>query len=74
MANVCNGALGMNGIVVETEHLTDFIKEFWLLTPHRVRHNRSPSWCFEIADNRHGTKLIENSENDTLSGKMASYP
>ncbi len=26
------GPLGMNGIVVETEHVTDFIKQFWLLT------------------------------------------
>ena len=34
------GALGMNGVVVETEHVADFIEEFWLLTSCRVRHIR----------------------------------
>ena len=26
------GALGMNRVVMETKHFTDFIEEFWLLT------------------------------------------
>jgi hypothetical protein len=29
------GTLGMNGIVLEAEHVTDFIKQFWLLTSCR---------------------------------------
>jgi hypothetical protein len=32
------GALDVNGVVVETGHVTDFIKEFWLLTSRGVRH------------------------------------
>jgi hypothetical protein len=36
-------SLGVNGVVVDTEHLADFIEEFWLLTSRRVRHIRSPS-------------------------------
>lgn len=31
-------ALSMNGVVVETECVTDFIEEFWLLTSRDVRH------------------------------------
>ncbi len=42
----------MNGVVVETEHVADFIEEFWLLTSRRVGHMRAPSWRLEIADNR----------------------
>jgi hypothetical protein len=45
------GSLGVNGVVVETEYLSDFIEEFGLLTSRRVRHTRSPSWRPEIADN-----------------------
>ena len=32
------GALGVNGVVVKTEHLADFIEESWRLTLRRVRH------------------------------------
>jgi hypothetical protein len=46
-------ALGMNGVVVETGHGTDFIEEFWLLTSCRVRPIRAPSWRLEMADNEH---------------------
>jgi len=35
------GALGVNGGVVETEHLADFIEEFGLLPARRVRHIRA---------------------------------
>jgi hypothetical protein len=37
------GALGVHGVVVETEHLADFIEEFGWLTSRRVRLRRSPS-------------------------------
>ena len=57
----------MNGVVVETEHITDFIEEFWLLTSRRVRHIRAPFWRLEIADKRHWAKLPENPANITLS-------
>lgn len=33
-------ALSVNRIVAETEHGTDFVEEFWLLTSHDVRHTR----------------------------------
>jgi hypothetical protein len=36
------GALGVNGVVVEAEHLTDFIKEFWLLTFRGLSHMKLP--------------------------------
>jgi hypothetical protein len=54
------GSLSMNGVVVQTEHLSHFIKEFGLLTSCRVRHTRFPSWRPEIADNRPRAKLPEN--------------
>jgi hypothetical protein len=36
------GSLGVNGVVVQTEYLSDLIEEFWLLTFCRVRHIRLP--------------------------------
>lgn len=36
------GSFGVNGVVVQAEHLSDFIEEFWLLTSHRVRHITFP--------------------------------
>ena len=57
----------MNGIVVETAHLTALIGEFWLLTPRRVRHTWALSWRFEVADNRHEAKLLGNSVKITSS-------
>jgi hypothetical protein len=63
------GSLGVNGVVVETEHLADVIEEFWLLTSRRVRHRRPPSWCPEIVDNGHWAKLPENPTNIALSGQ-----
>ena len=36
------GSLGVNGVVVQTEYLSDLIKEFWLLTFCRVKHIRLP--------------------------------
>lgn len=54
---------------VETEHLADFIEEFWPLTSCRVRHIRSPSERLEIADNGQGAKLPENPTDITLSGQ-----
>jgi len=32
------GPFGVNGVVVQTEYLSDLIEEFWLLTFFRVRH------------------------------------
>jgi hypothetical protein len=46
------GVLGVDGVVVQTEHLADVIEEFWWLTSRCVRHIRSPSWRPESADNR----------------------
>ena len=63
------GALGVNGVVMETEHVSDVIEEFWLLTARRVRHIRASSWRLEIADNRHRAKLPENPANIALSGQ-----
>jgi hypothetical protein len=62
-------ALGMNGVVVETEHCTDFIEEFWLLTSRRVRHIRAQAGRLEITDKRHRAKLPENPVNIALSGQ-----
>ena len=59
----------MNGVVEETEHFTDFIEEFWLLTSRRVEHIRAPSWRLEMADNGHRAKLPENPANIVLSGQ-----
>jgi len=65
-------ALGMNGVVVKTEHVTDFIEEFWLLTSCRVRHIWSPSWRLEIVDNRHGQNCLKTPPISHYQGKMAS--
>jgi hypothetical protein len=37
------GAFSVHGVVVQTEHLSDAIEEFWSLTSYRIRHTRSPS-------------------------------
>jgi len=31
------GSLGVNGVVVQTEYLSDLIEEFWLLTLSKLR-------------------------------------
>jgi hypothetical protein len=49
----------MNGVMVETEHLAHFIKQFGWLTSSRVRHTRVPSWLPGIVDNRYRSKLPE---------------
>ena len=36
------GALGVNGVVMQTEHLSDCIEEFGLLIARRVTYGRSP--------------------------------
>jgi hypothetical protein len=36
------GALGVNGVVVQTEHLSHFIEELWLLASCCVRQTRFP--------------------------------
>ena len=66
------GALGVHGVVVETEHLTDFTEECWWLTSRRVRPIRAPSWCPQLADNSHGAKLPENHINIELSGQKGT--
>jgi hypothetical protein len=43
MGIVVLGALGMKGVVEQTEHLSHCIEEFGLLTCRRVKHIRSPS-------------------------------
>jgi len=63
------GSLGMNGVVVPTEHLSHVIEEFGLLTSRRGRHRIPPRWCPESADNRHRAKLPENRPNIALSGQ-----
>jgi len=63
------GALGMDGVVMETEHPADVTEQFWKLTWCCVRHIRSPSRHFAIADNRYGAKLPENLAVITLSGQ-----
>jgi len=62
------GALGVYGVVVETEHLADYIEEFWRLISRLVRPIRSPSWRPQSADNGYGAKLPENPTNIALSG------
>ena len=63
------GALGINGIVAETEHRTDFIVRLWLLISCYIRHIRARSRRFEIAENELGAKLPENTADITLSGQ-----
>jgi hypothetical protein len=36
------GSLGVNGVVVKAEYLSDLIEESWLLTFCRIRHIRLP--------------------------------
>jgi hypothetical protein len=59
VTTVVLGALGMKGVVEQTEHLSHGIEEFGWLTCRRVRHIRSPSWHPEIADNGHWATLPE---------------
>jgi hypothetical protein len=63
------GSLSVNGVVVQTEYLSDLIKEFWLLTFCRIRHIRHLWRWPEILDNRHRANLPENIVNITLSGQ-----
>jgi len=63
------GSLGVNGVVVQTEHLSHFIEEFGLLISRRGGHTIPPRWWLEIADNRHRAKLPENPTNIVLSGQ-----
>jgi hypothetical protein len=63
------GALSVYGVVVETEHLVDFIEEFGWLTSRRVKHIRSPSWRPQSADNGYRAKMPENPINIALSGQ-----
>jgi hypothetical protein len=58
------GSLGMNGVVVQTEYLSDLIEEFWLLTFCRVRHK---SLITGIRQNCPKTQLLSH-----YQGKMAS--
>jgi hypothetical protein len=59
----------MNEVVVEMEHLADFIEEVWQLTSHRVTHIRFPSSCLQLTDNGHWGKMPENPTNIALSGQ-----
>ena len=45
------GTLGVDRVVVETEHPPDLIEECRLWTSLRVRHRRSLYWCSQIIDN-----------------------
>jgi hypothetical protein len=62
-------ALSMNQIVVETEHVADFIEEFCLLTSRDVRHMGFRNSALKRADNGNGAKLRENPANIGLSGQ-----
>ena len=57
------GALGVDGVVVQTEHLSHVIEAFGLLRSRRGRQRIPPWWCPEIADNRHRAKLLETQSN-----------
>jgi hypothetical protein len=66
------GSLGVNGVVVQTEYLSDLIEEFWLLTFCRVRHikprNDSPiSLIIGVGQNCPKTRLLSH-----YQGKLAS--
>jgi hypothetical protein len=67
------GSLGVDGVMLQTEHLSHFIEEFWWLTSCHGGHRRFPSWRSETADNRHRAKLPENQSNITLSGLLAIF-
>lgn len=56
---------------VETEHVTDFSGELWLLTSRRGRHIWSPSWRLEITDNRHRQNCLKTQLLFSYQGKMA---
>ena len=62
------GSLSVDGVVMQTEHLSHFIEEFGLLIARRGRHTIPLWWWLEIADNRHRAKLPENPTNIALSG------
>jgi hypothetical protein len=61
------GALGVHGVVVQTEHLVHVIEEFGLLISRRGRHIIPPWWWLEIGDNRHRATLPEHQSNIALS-------
>ena len=61
--------VGMNGIVLETEHLADFLEQFWLLTFPRARHERSSLRCLRIVESRSRATLLENLVDIILSGQ-----
>jgi hypothetical protein len=66
------GSLGVNGVVVETEHLADFIAEFWLLTsphvrPKGLRHGALRSLIIGLGQNCSKTPPISH-----YQGKMAN--
>jgi hypothetical protein len=64
------GSFSVNGVVVQTEYLSDLIKEFWLLTFCRIRHIRLLWPWPEILDNKHRAKLPENPVIITLTGQI----
>ena len=47
----------MNGVVLKTEHLADFIEEFRWLTSCCITPISSPLWRPESIDHRHRAKL-----------------
>jgi hypothetical protein len=63
------GSLGVNGVVVETEHRSDIIGEFGLWISCRNRPIIPQWWCPEMVDSRHRAKLPENPANIALSGQ-----
>jgi hypothetical protein len=64
------GALGMIGVVVQTEYLAYFIEQFRGLTSSRVRHTRVPSWRPGIVDNRHRADCPKSRPISHYQGKM----
>ena len=63
------GSLGVNGIVVETEHLSDLVEELRSLTSRRVRHDNISIMAPKAVDTGYRAKLPENSINTELSGQ-----
>jgi hypothetical protein len=64
------GSLGVNGVVMQTEHLSHFIEEFGVLITGRSRHTMPPWWCPENGDNRQ--KCSKTGAISDYQGKMPS--
>jgi hypothetical protein len=62
----------VNGVVVQTAHLSHFIEEFGWWISRRGRPIVLSWWCAKITDNTHRAKLPEKQSNINYQGKIAS--